>query len=84
MWTLENMDTCIQHLVEVPNGSFHIKQPGKSGHLVNLDTSCWSLGVHNTQIPLYHQIILKGHHYFTELRLISWWNGYAGALCSCT
>ena len=31
---------------------FHIKRPGKSGHLDNLDTFCWSQGVHNTQVPL--------------------------------
>jgi len=32
---------------------FHIKRPGKSGHLDNLDTFCRSQGVHNTQVPLY-------------------------------
>ena len=36
---------------------FHLKRPGKSGHLDNLNTFCWSQGVHNTQAPLYSRSI---------------------------
>ena len=40
---------------------YHINWPGKSGHLVNLDTFCWSQGVHNTHtLHRFHLAITYG------------------------
>ena len=37
---------------------YHINWPGKSGHLNNQETFCWSQDIHNTQVPLYIHIHL--------------------------
>ena len=49
----------------VPSGVYYINWPGKSGHLDNLDTFCWSQDVHNTQVHCSHVLII--HKYLTVI-----------------